>query len=160
MFQKITIIGNLGKDPEMRYTPSGTAVTNFSVATTTKVSKADDRPCPEGWKESYNKKAWELTTWWRVTCWRKMGEACNEYLRKGSQVYVEGEINGQAVDGTQYPRIWTGNDGVPKASFEITARLVKFIGRRAGNGEQGGRSVWEEEEPPTEYAPQHDNIPF
>jgi single-strand DNA-binding protein len=64
-----------------------------------------------------------------------LAETCNEYLAKGRQVYVEGEIRGEANGGTQNPRIWTAKDGEPRASFEITARVVKFIGRRGdGNG--------------------------
>jgi single-stranded DNA-binding protein len=66
--------------------------------------------CPSGWKESLNGKNWEMTTWWRVTLRRKLAEAANEFLNKGSAVYVEGEIRGEASDGSQNPRIWQGKD--------------------------------------------------
>ena len=134
MFHRITIIGFVGQDPQMRYTEDGTPVTNFSVATRQVVSKERVVGCPTGWKESLNGKNWELTTWFRVTCWRKLAEAANEYLDKGQQVFVEGELRGEAVDGSQNPRIWQGNDGEHRASYEVTARTVKFLGKRDGNG--------------------------
>ena len=89
MFHRITLIGFVGQDPAMRYTEDGTPVTNFSVATRQVVSKDRVEACPQGWKESLNGKNWELTTWLRVTCWRKLAEAVNEYVAKGSQVFVE-----------------------------------------------------------------------
>ena len=160
MYHKIALIGNLGGDPEMRYTPSGTAVTSFNVATTTKTSKTrngQEVPCPAGWKESYNGRNWELTTWWRVTAWRQLAETCNQFLHKGSQVYVEGEIKGETNNGTQNPRVWTGNDGTPRASFEITARMVRFIGARGERAE--GTPYEEPEEPPPGFVEEND-IPF
>ena len=157
MFHKVVLIGNLGGDPEMRYTPSGTAVTNFNVATTTSVSKERSAECPDGWKESYNGRNWELTTWWRVTAWRQLAEMCNQYLSKGRTVYVEGEVNGTAANGSQYPRVWTGNDGVARASFEITARTVKFLG---GRGERAEGAAYDEpEEPPPGFVEENE-IPF
>ena len=157
MYHKVVLIGNLGQDPEMRYTQGGTAVTNFSVATSTTVSKERVPECPDGWRESYNGKNWQLTTWWRVTAWRQLAETCNQFLSKGRQVYVEGEVNGTAVNGSQYPRVWTGNDGVPRASFEVTARTVRFIGSRGGQTE----SLEPEgpEEPPPGFVEEND-IPF
>jgi len=147
MYHKVVLIGNLGQDPEMRYTPSGTAVTHFSVATKTAVSKERVPECPDGWRDSYNSKNWELTTWWRVTAWRQLAETCNQFLSKGSQVYVEGEVNGTAANGSQNPRVWTGTDGVPRASFELTARMVRFIGSRGG-GDVAGEAEGPEEPPP------------
>ena len=135
MLHEVTIIGFVGQDPQMRYTEDGTPVTNFSVATRQVVSKERAESCPKGWKESLNGKNWELTTWFRISSWRGLAEACNAYLEKGSQVYVKGELRGEASDGTQNPRVWTGQDGEPRASYEITARTVKFLGRRDnGNG--------------------------
>ena len=134
MFHRVTIIGFVGQDPQMRYAPDGTPVTNFSVATRQIVSKERVAACPQGWKESLNGNNWELTTWFRVTAWRKLAEAVNQYLEKGSQVFVEGELKGEANDGSQNPRIWTGNDGESRASYEVTARTVKFLGKREGNG--------------------------
>jgi hypothetical protein len=87
------------------------------------VSKERVAGCPAGWKESLNGKNWELTTWFRVTCWRKLAEATNQYMEKGSQVFVEGELRGDASDGNQSPRIWQGKDragnpGQCRASYE------------------------------------------
>ena len=137
MYHKVILIGNVTAEPSMRYTPAGTAVTNFNVATSEKISKEKAAVCPEGWKEGYGGKSWELTTFWRVTVWRGQAESCNQYLKKGQKVYIEGEVNGDKVNGVKNPRIWTGNDGVPKASFEITARMVKFLGgsRAESSGE-------------------------
>ena len=117
MYSKVTIIGHLGGDPEMRYLPSGNPVTNFSVATN------------YNWTDQDGEKH-EQTTWFRVATWRGLAEVCNQYLSKGRQVFVEGEVRGEAIDGTQNPRVWSGNDGVARASFELTARTVKFLGGR------------------------------
>jgi single-strand DNA-binding protein len=139
----------------MRYTPDGTPVCNLSVATSTKIKKEGSngqRPCPDGWKESYNGKYWELTTWLRLTCWRGLAETVNQYVTKGTQVYFEGELRGEASEGTQNPRVWTGDDGQPRASFEITARTVKFLG-----GGNGGSSS-EPAEPPRDF--EEDELPF
>ena len=152
MFHRITIIGFVGQAPQMRYTEEGTPVTNFSVATRQVVSKERVEACPRGWKESLNGKNWELTTWFRVTTWRKLAEACNTYLATGSQVFVEGELKGDAVEGAQNPRIWLGNDGEHRASFEVTARTVKFLGRRDNGGAPVG-------EPPPE-GHEDDSLPF
>jgi single-strand DNA-binding protein len=154
MFQRITLIGHVGQDPQMRYTPEGTPVTSFSVATKTTVSKARTPECPAGWKESYNGKNWELTTWWRVTAWRQLAETVNQFVNKGMLVFVEGEVKGEAVNGSQNPRVWTGNDGVARASFEITARTVKFL---SGRGE-GAAGAPMGEAPPEGY--EEDILPF
>lgn len=154
MFQRVTLIGNVGRDPQMRYTAEGVPVTDFSVATTTTISKSSRPECPAGWKESFNGRNWQLTTWWRVTCWRGLAETVNQYLTKGRMVYVEGEVNGEDVDGVRNPRVWTGNDGEPRASFEITARTVKFLGGR-GDADAGP--------PPGEAPPEgfeDDTLPF
>ena len=154
MFQRVTLIGRVGQDPQMRYTPDGTPVTSFSVATTTLRGKERFPECPAGWKESYNGKNWELTTWWRVTCWRQLAETVNAYLSKGRQVYVEGEITGEATNGVQNPRIWTGNDGTARASFEIRALNVKFLGAR-----EEGAAEPSVGEPPAEGL-EEDTLPF
>jgi single-strand DNA-binding protein len=141
MYQKIIIAGNLGRDPEMRYTPDGTPVTNFSVATNRKWNN------PDGTQN-------EETVWFRVTAWRQLAELCNQYLSKGRQVLVEGRLNPDRETGG--PRVWTGNDGQPRASFELTALTVKFLG---GRGEGGvDTSVSLEEPPPPEIG--EDEIPF
>jgi single-strand DNA-binding protein len=158
MFQRVTLIGRVGQEPQMRYTPDGVAVTSFSLATTETVSKTmfdgRERSCPQGWKESYNAKNWELTTWWRVTCWRKMAETINQYVKKGQQVFVEGTVSGEAAEGSQNPRVWTGNDGVARASFELTAREIKFLG---GRGETAAGPPMGE--PPPEGF-EEDTLPF
>jgi single-strand DNA-binding protein len=158
MFHRVTLIGRVGQDPQMRYTPDGTPVTDFSLATTETISKTmmrgDERPCPQGWKESYNGRNWELTTWWRVTCWRGLAETVNQYVTKGTQVFVEGRVGGEAIDGTQRPRVWQANDGTYRANFEITAATVKFLGGR-GEGAAGP--------PPGEPPPEgfeEDTLPF
>lgn len=157
MHHKVILVGRVGQEPTMRYTQGGTAVTNMSVATTSRISKESTPECPQGWKESYNGRAWELTTWWRVTAWRKLAELCNQYLEKGRVVYIEGEVSGEANNGSQNPRVWTGSDGVPKASFEITARVVRFIGGRdEGQQQQGQQSS---QEPPPGL-PEEESIPF
>ncbi len=96
MFQKVIVVGNLGGDPAMRYMPDGTAVTNFSVATTRKWTSADGQPKEE-------------TTWVRVEVWRKQAENANQYLSKGSKVLVEGRIKPDPNTGG--PRIYTRQDG-------------------------------------------------
>jgi single-strand DNA-binding protein len=116
MFQKITIVGNLGSDPEMRYTPSGVPVTRFSVATNRRWTDAEGNPGEE-------------TAWFRVSAWRRLAETCNQYLSKGRQVLVEGRLLPDQETGG--PRVWTGNDGVARASYELTALTVKFLGGRA-----------------------------
>ena len=145
--QKVTLIGRLGGDPQMRYTPDGTPVTSFSMATTETISKSmpggGERPCPDGWVESYNGRNWELTTWWRVTCWRNLAVNVNQYLSKGRQAYVEGQVKGAALNGAQNPRIWQGDDGVARASYEITARTVEFLG---SNGDSAGAGRRDEQE--------------
>ncbi len=116
MFHTIIIVGNLGRDPEMRYTPSGMAVTNFSVATSRKYSTSDGQQISE-------------TTWFRISAWGKQAEICNEYLRKGSKVLVEGRLRPDPATGG--PRIWTSQDGSARASFEVTASTVRFLSSRA-----------------------------
>jgi single-strand DNA-binding protein len=158
MFQRVTLIGRVGQDPQMRYTPEGVPVTSFSVATTETISKTtfsgNERPCPQGWKESYNGRNWEITTWWRVTCWRNLAETTNQYLSKGRLVFVEGTVSGEASDGSLNPRVWTGQDGVARASFELTARDVKFLGGR----EEGAGASPAGEAPPEGF--EEDALPF
>ncbi|HEY89810.1 MAG TPA: single-stranded DNA-binding protein [Thermoflexia bacterium] len=122
-YQKIVIVGNLGGDPEMRYTPDGTPVTNFSVATNRKWNNSDGS-------------AGEETTWFRVTVWRRQAETVAQYLKKGSQVLVEGRMKADRATGG--PRVWSGQDGVARASYEITANRVVFLGGRANATGAGG----------------------
>jgi single-strand DNA-binding protein len=126
MFHKIILVGNLGKDPEMRYTPGGQAVTNLSVATNRTYTDSNGNPVKQ-------------TVWFRVSVWGKQAESCHQYLRKGRQVLVEGRMN---ADENGNPRIWNAQDGTPRASYEVTAETVRFLGGRegaaAGAGEEGG----------------------
>jgi single-strand DNA-binding protein len=117
VYQKIFLTGNLGRDPELRYTPNGTAVTSFSLATNERWTTQDGQQQ-------------ERTIWWRVSVWGKQAESVSQYLSKGSQVFVEGRMDPDPETGN--PRIWTDRDGRARASFEIVARSVKFVGRRGG----------------------------
>jgi len=165
MFQRITIIGNVGQDPEMRYTPDGIPVTSFGVATKETISKKNmdggEKRCPEGWKESYNGRNWEVTTWFRVTCWRGLADTVNQWVKKGTQVFVEGTLKGDAANGRVEPRVWQEKQtGAYRASFEITARTVKFLG---GRGESGGQSEEEDDTYQGTISPATDNddsLPF
>lgn len=120
MFHTLILIGNLGRDPEMRYTPSGQPVTSFSVATNRRYTNANGEQVEE-------------TLWFRVTTWGKLAETCNQYLKKGSKVLIEGRLTGDPRTGG--PRIWNGQDGQPRASFEVTAQTVRFLSARSDEGE-------------------------
>lgn len=142
MFQKFIVVGNLGRDPEMRYMPDGTAVTNFSVATTRKWTSADGQPKEE-------------TTWVRVEVWRKQAENANQYLGKGSKVLVEGRIKPDPNTGG--PRLYTRQDGSMGANFEMVADSVRYLSTNSesnGNGyangvpEMAGSGVQEEDDVP------------
>ncbi|MFN3742488.1 MAG: single-stranded DNA-binding protein [Anaerolineales bacterium] len=137
MFHTIILIGNLGRDPEMRYTPSGQPVTSFSVATNRRYTSANGEQVEE-------------TLWFRVTTWGKLAETCNQYLKKGSKVLVEGRLTGDPRTGG--PRIWNGQDGQPRASFEVTAQTVRFLSARGDEGEVA--SV------PGMEVPSDEDIPF
>jgi single-strand DNA-binding protein len=114
MYHTIILVGNLGRDPEMRYTPSGQAVTNFSVASSRQYTSSDGSQVKE-------------TMWFRVSAWGKQAETCNQYLRKGSKVLVEGRLVADPKTGG--PRIWSGQNG-PGTSFEISASTVRFLSSR------------------------------
>jgi single-strand DNA-binding protein len=138
MFQKIIVVGNLGSDPEMRYMPDGTAVTNFSMATNRRWTDASGQQQDE-------------TTWFRVSVWRKQAEAVNQYLSKGRPVLVEGRLRPDPQTGR--PRLWTGQDGTVNASYEITADTVRFLGGRDGGYETSG-------DVEGQAAQEEDDIPF
>lgn len=138
MYHTIIIVGNLGREPEMRYTPGGQAVTNFSVATNRQYQGTDGNMVKE-------------TIWFRISVWGKQAESCNTYLHKGSKVLIEGRL--QPDPATGGPRIWNRQDGTPNASYEITASTVRFLSSR-GEGEGGmmGEGIGE--------ADSGDDIPF
>jgi single-strand DNA-binding protein len=134
MYQKTIVVGHLGRDPEMRYTQSGVPVTSFSIATTRKWSSASGEQQ-------------EKTTWFRVTCWRKLAELTAQYLKKGRLVLVEGDIEASA---------FTDREGNARASLELTATNIKFLGGRGEGGEGGGGAAAGGEDFPVH----EDEIPF
>ncbi|HSG45312.1 MAG TPA: single-stranded DNA-binding protein [Anaerolineales bacterium] len=141
MYHTLIIVGNVGKDPEMRYTPSAQAVTSFSVATNREYTTGNGEKVKE-------------TVWFRITTWGKQAEICNQYVKKGMKVLVEGRLTPDK--GTGGPRVWTRQDGTPAASFEVTASTVRFLSSRQETNEmatQGGG--YESVEMPPE-----DDIPF
>lgn len=122
MFHTIIIAGNVGRDPEMRYTPAGAAVTSFSVASS-RSYKSQGQTVKE-------------TIWFRVTCWNKLAEFANNYVKKGSKVLIEGRL--VADNGTGGPRIFTRNDGTAGASFEVNASTMQLLdSRRDSEGGYG-----------------------
>ena len=110
---KVILVGNLGKDPEVRYMPSGEAVTNITVATT------------DTWKDKNSGEKKEATEWHRVVFFRKLAEIAGQYLKKGSQVYIEGSLK---------TRKWQGQDGQDRYTTEIVADTMQMLGRREGGG--------------------------
>ena len=130
-YQYTIIIGNVGRDPEMRYTQSGVAVCSFSVA----VSRS--------WTDRTSNEQREKTTWFKVSAWRGLAETANQYVHKGMQIMVAGEIDASA---------YAGQDGAPKASLELTARDIKFLGRKGETAEGGTAS--------SEYPSEAEDLPF
>ena len=141
---KVILVGNLGRDPELRYTQSGQAVVNFTLAT----------------NENYTKKSGEReerTEWHRIIAWARTAELCAEYLAKGRTVYVEGRLQ---------TREWEAKEGQKRRTTEIVAQTVQFLGGRGGSsgggsggGEQrpsGGQTTAGSSAPP----PPDDDIPF
>ena len=119
MFHTIIIVGNVGRDPEMRYTPSGAAVTSFSVATSRNY-KSQGQTVKE-------------TIWFRITCWGRQAEVASNYVRKGQKVLVEGRL---VADQAGNPRVFTRSDGTAAASFEINASNLQLLSSR--NEVEGG----------------------
>jgi single-strand DNA-binding protein len=139
MFDKLFILGNLGRDPELRYLPDGRPVTSMSVAA----------------NRAYTNKSGETvkdTVWYRVSVFGKLADACAKYLRKGSQVFVEGRLTADKATGG--PRIWTKQDGASGASFEVVASLVKFLGSK------NDAEVVEDEDANTEAEASDGDVPF
>ncbi|WP_434513966.1 single-stranded DNA-binding protein [Dechloromonas sp. ARDL1] len=124
-------IGNLGRDPETRYTASGEAICNFSIA------------CTETWKDKQTGERKEMTEWVRISAFGKLAEICSQYLKKGSQVYVEGSLR---------TRKWTDKDGQERYTTEIRCDDMKMLGSRQGMGAPagGGGGGYDE---PADYAP-------
>lgn len=117
---KVILLGRLGQDPELKYTPGGSAVCNFSLATT------------EAWTDKQGQKQ-EKTEWHRIVVWGKLAELCNQYLAKGRQAFLEGRLQ---------TRSWDDKDGNKKYTTEILASTVQFIGGpSANNNANAGQSV-------------------
>lgn len=142
MYHTLIIVGNVGKDPEMRYTPSGQAVTSFSVASNRQYTTGNGEQVKE-------------TIWFRVTTWGKQAEVCNQYVKKGMKVLVEGRLTPDKATGG--PRVWTKQDGSAGASFEVTAATVRFLSGR-GEGESGGMPMSAGMD--VAEIPPEDDIPF
>lgn len=138
-YQKIVIVGNLGRDPEMSYINNDQAVTNFNVATNRQYTNSNGERIKE-------------TTWFRVTAWGRQAETCHQYLSTGSQVLVEGRLNPDRATGG--PRIWQRQDGTAGANFEITAERVVFLSTR---GSTGGYDSGRDE---PQMVEEDDDIPF
>ena len=113
-YQQVIIVGNVGRDPELKYLQSGVPVCNFTVAVNSYTGQGEQRQ--------------EKTTWFRVAAWRELGETCNKFLTKGKQVMVIGTVDARA---------YTDGSGQPQATLELTARDVRFLGSREGGGEGG-----------------------
>jgi single-strand DNA-binding protein len=139
MVNKAILIGNLGADPEVRYTQNGTAVANFNLATT------------ETWTKDGNKE--EKTEWHRIVAFGRLGEICGEYLSKGSKVYIEGRIQ---------TRQWDDRDGNKRYTTEIVAREMKILTPRSGapGGGSGTGGSGYYEEPPMPEPSMGDDVPF
>ncbi len=143
MLNKVILIGRLGKDPEVRYMPNGEAVCNFSVATS------------ESWNDR-NGQHQERTEWHNITMYRRLAEIAGQYLKKGSQVYLEGRIQS---------RKYQGKDGIERTAYDIIANEMKMLG--GGNdGQQAQSAQAETPTPPRRQAPaapvddESDDIPF
>lgn len=137
-WQQTIIIGNLGRDPELRYLQSGTAVCDFSVAVT------------ETWNDRQTNEKREKTTWFRVSAWGGLGETCAKFLSKGRQVMVTGTVEARA---------YVNNAGEAAASLELRARDVRFLGNRADNegyNQQGSGQYNDFAPPPDDVG----DIPF
>ncbi len=135
---KVILIGNLGRDPELRYTQGGQAVCNFTLATTERFGGRDGGAVQE------------RTEWHRVVVWGKTAENCAQYLAKGRSVYVEGRLQ---------TRDWEDKEGQKRRTTEITALTVQFLGGPRGAGAPAG-SGGTSEAPAPEAAPPEDDIPF
>lgn len=138
---KVILVGRLGRDPEVRYTPDGTAIANFSIATS------------EEWKDKSTGEKKEKTEWHRIVAFRRLGEICGEYLSKGRQVYIEGRLQ---------TRDWQDKDGNKRYTTEIVASQMQMLGSRESYENRGGSGFGKEEVPTgSEFPNSHDDdIPF
>lgn len=137
MYQQITLIGNLGRDPEMRYTPTGVPVTSFTMAVN------------RSWVGQDGQRQ-DKTTWFRITAWRKLAETASQYLTKGSKVLVVGEV--------EEPNTFTDRDGNVRASLEVTAQTIRFLSTRGEAGMPAGAGSSEAADSSGEMS--DEDIPF
>lgn len=144
MLNKVILIGRLGKDPETRFMPNGEAVCNFSVATS------------ESWKDRSGQQQ-ERTEWHNVTMYRRLAEIAGQYLKKGSQVYLEGKIQ---------TRKYQGKDGIERTAYDIIANEMKMLGGGNGSGQQTAQHTPPEQprrqapDAPVDGNDESDEIPF
>ena len=132
MYHTLIIVGNVGKDPEMRYTPAGQAVTSFPVASNRNYTSGNGETIKE-------------TIWFRITSWGKQAEVCNQYVKKGMKVLVEGRLTPDKNTGG--PHVFEKKDGTASASFEVNASTVKFLSNRGdvdGEAQSAGSSAEED----------------
>ncbi len=139
-FNKVTIIGYLGRDPELRYTPQGTAVCSFSIATTEK-------------RKDKSGEMQDSTTWFKVTMWNKQAEIASKYLSKGSQLYVEGKLRTED---------WIDKEGKTRTSLEVTGTEMQFIGTKGESNMSSSSSSDMDNEPiaTNSASTGDDEIPF
>ncbi len=138
-FAQTIIIGNVGRDPEMRYLQSGAGVCSFSVA----VSRR--------WNDKNSNEQKEKTVWYRITCWRQLAETANNYVHKGMQIMVVGEL--------EPAHAYLDNSGQPAATLELTAQNFQFLGQR-GDNQGGGSGGYEDQYSGGQGASNVDDIPF
>lgn len=127
MYQFITIVGNVGRDPEIRYTPSGVAVCDFSVAVNRE------------WTDRNTNERKKKTTWFKISAWRQLGETASQYVHKGMLVMVTGEVEARA---------YMGRDGDPMASLDLTARDIRFLSRKGETSDYYRDEASDEDAPP------------
>ena len=127
---KVILIGNLGRDPEVRYMPNGEAVCNFSIATS------------ETWNDRQTGQRQDRTEWHNITLYRRLAEVAGQYLKKGSQVYIEGRIQS---------RKYTGKDGIERTAYEIIGSEMKMLGGGNDSGQQNAQHT--PPAPPSRQAP-------
>jgi len=147
-FNKIIIVGNLGRDPELRYTPQGTAVCNFSMATNEK-------------RRDKSGEQQDITTWFRITLWNRQAENASKYLQKGSPVYIEGRLK---LDE------WTDRDGNTRQTLDVTATDMQFLGggnksenyntARASSSNEFSKPESSAPDDASKNEPAEDDIPF
>ena len=146
MYQKITIVGNLGRDPEMRYMPDGTAATSFNVATSRR------------WKDGQTGETRSETTWFRCSVWGRRAEVANQYLSRGKKVMVEGRLVGDPNTGG--PKLFTRQDGSVGSSFEIRVFDFVFLSGRDEAGVDMGSDSGPSSSSSSTPAVEEDDIPF